>query len=61
MKLLIPGSNGRAAPLKRNEIMVDLADEVLVIWDGKSRGAQYTAKYAEKMGKKTIVISADEK
>jgi len=32
---------GRAAPLKRNEEMVELADEVLVIWDGRSRGALY--------------------
>ena len=52
---------GRAAPIKRNEIMVDLADSVLVIWDGKSKGAQYTAKYAEKNGKKTVLILADEK
>jgi len=52
---------GRAAPIKRNEIMVDIADKVLVIWDGKSRGAQYTAKYAEKNGKKTVLILADEK
>jgi len=26
---------GRAAPIKRNETMVELADAVLVIWDGK--------------------------
>ena len=30
---------GRAAPLKRNEQMVDMADAVLVIWDGYSKGA----------------------
>ena len=29
---------GRAAPLKRNEQMVDMADAVLAIWDGDSKG-----------------------
>ena len=46
---------GRAAPLKRNEKMVDLADAVLVIWDGKSKGAQYTIKYAKKTNKAVTV------
>lgn len=39
---------GRAAPLKRNEKMVDMADAVLVVWDGSSKGAEYTLKYAKK-------------
>ena len=47
---------GRAAPLKRNEEMVKMADEVLVIWDGKSKGAKYTADFAKKLGKKVNVI-----
>ena len=47
---------GRAAPLKRNEKMVDMADAVLIIWDGKSKGAQYTLKYAEKAGKPITLI-----
>ncbi len=50
---------GRAAPLKRNEQMVDMADEVLVIWDGHSKGAQYTIKYAEKKHKPIVVIKID--
>ena len=33
---------GRAAPIKRNENMVDIADCVLVIWDGKSKGSAHT-------------------
>ncbi len=37
---------GRAAPLKRNEEMVDLCDGVLAIWDGESRGTKYTLDYA---------------
>ena len=47
----------RAAPLKRNEEMVDIADAVLIVWDGHSKGAQYTLKYARKMNKKVILIT----
>ena len=39
---------GKAAPIKRNEEMVRLADEVLVIWDGKSRGTLSTINFARK-------------
>ena len=51
---------GRAAPLKRNEIMVELADEILVIWDGVSRGSAYTIKYAKRIGKIPNVIKVKE-
>jgi len=47
---------GRAAPIKRNEIMVDIADAVLVIWDGISKGTQHTVNYAKKKNKKLTVI-----
>ncbi|MBQ2989608.1 MAG: hypothetical protein IJD59_10945 [Clostridia bacterium] len=47
---------GRAAPLKRNELMVDIADSVLVIWDGNSKGTQHTLKYAEKKNKPITLI-----
>ncbi len=47
---------GRVAPLKRNEQMVDMADAVLVIWDGHSRGTQYTVRYAKKMNKPITLI-----
>lgn len=47
---------GRAAPLKRNEQMVLMADAVLVIWDGSSKGAQYTLKYARKCGKPITLV-----
>lgn len=49
---------GRAAPLKRNERMVDMADAVLVVWDGRSRGAQYTLKYARKADKPLTLVKA---
>lgn len=39
---------GRAAPLRRNEQMVDIADAVLVIWDGRSEATQYNLKYTKK-------------
>ena len=48
---------GRSAPLKRNEMMVELADAVLVIWDGVSRGADFTIRYAERTGKKIEVVT----
>ena len=47
---------GRAAPLKRNEQMVDMADAVLVIWDGFSKGTQYTIKHAKKIGKPITLV-----
>lgn len=42
---------GRAAPIKRNESMVDLCDRVLVIWDGSSKGTHHTVEYAKKKQK----------
>lgn len=47
---------GRAAPLKRNEEMLVLADAVLVIWDGSSKGTQYTLQCAKKMNKPTVLV-----
>ena len=51
---------GRAAPIKRNEEMVEIADYVLVIWDGKSRGTKYTADYATKKNKIVKIVLVDE-
>ena len=51
------GRYGRGAPLKRNQEMVDMADSVLVIWDGKSRGTKFTMDYAQKVGKQMTVIT----
>ena len=50
---------GKGAPIKRNEKMVEIADLVLVIWDGVSRGAKYTAEYARKKGKQVVLITVD--
>jgi predicted Rossmann fold nucleotide-binding protein DprA/Smf involved in DNA uptake len=47
---------GRAAPLKRNQEMVDMADVVLVIWDGESKGSRFTVAYAQKQNKPLLLI-----
>lgn len=47
---------GKIAPLKRNKIMVDIADAVIVVWDGVSRGTNYTLKYAENKNKPITLI-----
>ena len=59
--ILRPSYNlyGRAAPLKRNEQMVDMADVILIVWDGRSRGTQYTIDYAKKNNKKLTLIITD--
>ena len=49
---------GKSAPLRRNEEMIELADHILVIWDGKSRGTKYTIDYAKKKNKSITVIQA---
>lgn len=47
---------GRAAPLKRNEQMVNMADALLIIWDGHSKGTQYTMQYAKKKNKPITLV-----
>ncbi len=42
---------GRSAPLLRDKVIVESADIVIAIWDGKSRGTKYTIKYAQQIGK----------
>lgn len=49
----------RAAPLKRNDAMVDICDRVLIFWDGVSRGTKHTIDYARKTGKPVEVITID--
>lgn len=50
---------GKAAPLKRNEEMIAIADAILVIWDGQSRGTKYTVEHAKKAGKPINVITVN--
>lgn len=42
---------GRAAPIRRNETIVEVADMVVAIWDGRSRGTKFAIEYAQKIGK----------
>ena len=46
----------RGAPLKRNDAMIEMADSVLVIWDGVSKGSKHTIDYAQKLNKEINVV-----
>ena len=50
------GLYGKATPLKRNEKMAELADRVLIIWDGISKGSQRTKRYAKSAGKHVELV-----
>ena len=50
---------GRGAPIRRNREMVELSDEVLVIWDGASRGTAETVRYARSKGKPIRLITPE--
>lgn len=45
----------RGAPLKRNEQIIDYADEVIVFWDGKSKGSKFVIDLCKKKNKKVTV------
>jgi hypothetical protein len=36
--------------------MIDNADKVLVIWDGKSKGTEYGIKYTQKKNLPVMII-----
>ena len=42
---------GRAAPIRRNDLIVNHADLVLAFWDGTSRGTGYVIDYCKRVGK----------
>ena len=41
---------------ERNRRLVDMCDLLLAVYDGKSGGTHYTVEYAEKKGRKIIII-----
>jgi len=41
---------GKGAPLKRNIAIMEYADQILVFWDGTSRGTKFVIEQCEKMG-----------
>ncbi len=47
---------GRFAPIRRNQAIVDSADEVLAFWDGRSRGTRYVIGYCQKRKKRITVF-----
>ncbi len=42
---------GKAAPIKRNDEIIDYADLVVALWDGKSRGTKYVIDRCKKANK----------
>ena len=42
---------GRRAPLIRNDLIISLADKVIIFWDGKSRGTDYIVKKCRQTNK----------
>lgn len=47
---------GRKAPLVRDREMVDRADIVYALWNGRSRGTKYVIDYAKSTGKVVKVM-----
>jgi hypothetical protein len=41
---------GKSAPLIRDKLIVDHADLVIAVWDGVSRGTEFTISYAKRRG-----------
>lgn len=52
--------HGRGAPLVRDKEIVERADIVIALWDGKSRGTAFSLRYAEKTGKDVRVYIVPE-
>ncbi len=42
---------GKAAPLVRNDLIIEYADFVLAFWDGFSTGTQYVVRKCRQLGK----------
>lgn len=56
IEILPNWSEGNGAGFKRNSDIVRECDEVLCIWDGKSKGCIDTVKKARAAGKPTSVV-----
>ncbi len=46
---------GKRAPLDRNEEMVEYADALIAVWDGKSTGTKHIIEHARKKNLRTFV------
>ena len=49
---------GRGAPIVRNRLIVDYADQILIFWDGKSRGTTSVIQYAKDLEKPYRILSS---
>jgi len=52
---------GRAAPIKRNDLIIEAADLVLAFWDGQSRGTAYVIKKCRSIGKPVKIFVENKK
>lgn len=52
---------GKSAGYIRNELMVKSADEVLILWDGESKGTKYDIDLCEKYNKPYKVLIYNDK
>lgn len=48
--------HGRSAGYIRNDIMVKKADEVLILWDGKSKGTKHSINLCKKYNKPHKIV-----
>lgn len=55
------GKFGSAAPVMRNEQIVDYADYVLILWDMKSKGSRYVINSCLKKEKPFKIIEINNK
>ncbi len=46
----------RSAPLKRNDKIIEYADEIIAFWNGKSKGTKYVITKCKKINKKIKII-----
>ena len=46
---------GRAAPLKRNDKIIEAADLVIIFWNGNSKGSKYVINKCKKSRKPHVV------
>lgn len=64
LTVFLPNYNkfGKPAPIIRNKQIIDYCDNVIAVWNGVSRGTQFTLNYAKKQSKpiNLIVINSSE-
>ena len=48
---------GKAAPIRRNDEIIEYADVVVALWDGKSKGTKYVIDRCKKIGRSLIVYN----